>query len=175
MTVKLARIYALVDAFETPRYIGSTSLDIQKRAAVHHAHRNDADRGNPGLNNWLRSLERRPKAVLLQTVVWADRIKAETHWTRWARGTYGSELLNVLDGVTPTPAESARRRDRKAGHYRPHTPESRAKISEGVRRYWEFRRACDAEQARLEAEMGGKFYRLPRTGEELQAQLSEAV
>jgi len=65
-TRRIARIYALVDAQNDIRYVGSTGMDIRERASIHHRHRNsDTDRGNPELNAWLRSLERPPAAILL--------------------------------------------------------------------------------------------------------------
>jgi hypothetical protein len=168
---KTARIYALVDAHNDIKYVGSTGMDIQERARIHHRHRNAVKRGNEELNAWLKSMERPPVAVLLVEVAWPDRIKAETHWTRWARGVYGAELLNKMDGATPTEEILRRKRENRLGHYRPHSAQAREKISTGVRRHWVKRRGFTAEQARLELELG-PLYRLPRSAEELADQIN---
>lgn len=170
-----AYVYALVDDFENIRYIGSTGMSIQDRATVHHRSRHRASRSNEALNSWLRSMERPPKAILLQKTVWADRIKAETHWTRWARGAYGRQILNVMDGATPTAEVLARKKAQRLGHYRPHTEEAKARISAGVRRTAAFRKACDAEQARIEAETGASLFRIPRTLDEYRQQILQAT
>lgn len=170
---KIARIYALLDEPGDIRYVGSTGLELKQRAAEHHRHRNlDSNRRNVRLNAWLRSMDRPPQVVLLQEVAWPDRLAAETIWTRKARALYGELILNRLDGATPTEAMKEERRVNKTGHYIPHTEQGRANISAGMKRSWAFRKACDAEQARLEAEMGFKLYRLPRTVEEYHAQIA---
>jgi hypothetical protein len=171
---KTARIYALLDEHGETRYVGSTGLNIDQRAAEHHRHRNlDDNRHNPELNAWLRTMERPPQAVLLQEVAWADRITAETLWTRKARALYGDLILNQMDGATPTDKLKEKRRVNKSGHYVPHTEEAKARISAGMQRSWAHRKAIAAEQTRLEQEMGCKLYRIPRTVEELRQQMAE--
>lgn len=171
---KIARIYALLDETGDMRYVGSTGLELKQRAAEHHRHRNlDRNRRNPRLNAWLRGMDRPPQAVLLQEVAWPDRLTAETLWTRKARSLYGDLVLNQMDGCTPTEDLKAQRRVNKSGHYVPHTEEAKARISAGMKRSWQFRKDCAAEQARLEAEMGCKLYRLPTTVEELRQQTAE--
>lgn len=170
---KIAHIYALVDEFNEIRYVGSTGMEIQRRAIEHHRHRNlDKDRYNPELNAWLRTMDRPPQAILLQEVAWPDRLKSETVWTRWARILYGELLLNQMDGAVPTDELKARRRANKSGHYQPHTETGKANISDGMKRSWAFRKACGAEQARLEKEMNCKLYPIPRTPEELNSQMA---
>lgn len=174
--LKTANVYALTDEFGDIRYVGSTGMDVKERAAVHHRHRNsEATRGNPRLNAWLRGMERPPRAILLQTVAWADRLKAEASWTRYARVLAGGELLNILDGATPPADELARRREQKLGHYRPHTPEARARISAGRKRAWEFKRQCDEWQRLAEEEMGVTLYPIPRTIAQYQSQIMQAL
>lgn len=171
---KTAYIYALVDDFGDVKYVGSTSLTPQERAAVHYRNRRTA-RGNDELNAWLLGLSAAPRAILLQEVVWADRLKSETRWTRYYRALAGSTLLNKMDGVVPSAALAEHKRVNQLGHYRPHTTEGKARISSGVKKAWDRRRACAAEQARLEKVYGGTFYRIPRTVEELRAQLLASV
>lgn len=171
---RTANIYALVDEHNDIRYVGSTGMDVQDRSAIHHRHRNsDTSRGNPELNAWLRSLEHPPKAVLLQEVAWADRIKAETHWTRWARQTHGRLMFNKMDGATPTDELAARKKAQRLGHYKPHTTEGRSRISAGVRKAAARRRSFVAEEALL-GSVYGKLFRLPRTADELREQVRQA-
>lgn len=171
---RIAYIYALVDDFGDIRYIGSTGIAPQERAAIHHRHRNSDDhRGNPELNAWLRSMEHPPQAITLTEVAWADRIKAEANCTRMARQTYGRLMFNKMDGATPTDELAARKKAQRLGHYKPHTEEGRLRISAGNKRAWERRRMFLDEQRRLEAVMGGKLFRLPRTAAQLREQLAE--
>lgn len=159
---KKAYIYALTDADGSIRYVGSTGMNVNRRSAIHFSHRNQpTDRANPGLTAWIRSLDAPPRSCLLQVVAWEDRFKAEAAWTRMYRSVYGDTLLNILDGATPTAETVERRKRNKSGHYKPHTDRSRDLISKGVKKSWEFRKACMEEQHRLEAELGSPLEKIP--------------
>lgn len=118
-TGRLSFVYALIDDDGRARYIGQTSRPLEGRLGrpnVHYRHRYlDADRRNPGLNAWLRTLDAPPQAIVLEVVPYAQRLKAEAFWTHCFRWALGDQLLNISSGSE-------------------HAPETRARISEGKRR-----------------------------------------
>ncbi|MEU5737034.1 hypothetical protein ABZ784_03430 [Streptomyces tendae] len=111
-TGRLAYIYTLLDDTGRPRYVGQTSRPLdgfRGRAYVHWAHRRlDADRGNVGLNTWLRTLDQPPKTLVLEAVPYAQRFEAEAFWTTCFRWATGPQLLNVNTGSRVHPEVTAR-------------------------------------------------------------------
>jgi hypothetical protein len=111
-----SRLYVLLDADGKRRYVG-ISRDPQRRAYRHWVLRNDpvAERKNPALVAWLRTLDGPPAVRDLGPVPHATRHLVEGA-AILAHQTAGCVLLN-----------------RRIGQR--WMPEDRARISEGMRRY----------------------------------------
>lgn len=126
----LLYIYAIVDEFGTPRYVGQTSYSLRDRLFRHQAY---ARTGSRPLDVWLRSCADVTivplEAVTGQTA--AD--EAERRWIRQMREG-NVPLLNIADGGRRAKAgwhqsDEAKRRIGEARRGKPLSAEHRAKLS----------------------------------------------
>src|SRR5687768_6168047 len=139
-----ATIYVLTDADGVPRYVGETGNTKIRRDQ--HWYNKQFDAANMPLKHWLRSLPGRDSLQLveLEEVPHEERFEVEAYYTigfRWA----GAELLNMNTGSIPGPESRARMSASKTPEVRARlaarmtgrhvSDETRARISEGVRRH----------------------------------------
>lgn len=118
-------IYGLADADGRIRYVGRTA-NVQGRLVMHQRMARYTTRTGP-VYVWLRELEQSPTVVVLQAVAADDASRAEVEWILRFRAIAdpAAPLLNVRPGL-PTAARG-----------RPKSPEHRAAIATGVKRYYD--------------------------------------
>jgi len=141
----------VLDADAKPCYVGH-SRDAEQRVRTHWKHRRNTrrNRENPDFYGWLQSLASRPQHCVLAVVPYADRYKAEHHWTDLLRQSPGIELLNINSGAYLDPDHLARMlaaartpealaklgASLKGRKPPPWTAEGRARKSAAMKRQW---------------------------------------
>lgn len=122
------KVYAIVDEFGTPRYVGQTSVSLRLRL---QQHRSAAKRKQRPLDVWLRDYPAASIIVLQNNPGDAD--ECERRWIKQMRDG-GVPLLNLYDGGRRSPTglrhtEGVRRRISEARKGKPLTEAHRAKLS----------------------------------------------
>lgn len=122
-------VYALVDEFGSPRYVGQTSKSLHLRLSQHHSF---ARNGTRALDSWLRAC---PDATIVPLEVDPPDVDAaERRWIAQMRLSPALSLLNLHDGGRRAPSglvhtDEVRARISAARKGKPLSPDHRAKLS----------------------------------------------
>ena len=152
-------IYGLLDENKNVRYIG-VSANVEKRLKFHWASRNTVSHENKAKMEWLRTLDKRPEHVILESCESEDRAaEREKHWIAEFRPT--GFLFNVANGGKGSPGvkQDAERIERRISVNRgkPLSADRRRKISDRLKGKNGYNRATVGQSRPLVDDLGRRY------------------